>query len=138
MIAVIAVIAVIVRPPKARAARRRPQRRRRPEGRATRNATTDSNRLTLAATLATRGDLRHTPAGIPAIDCTLIHRSTQAEAGGERKVECELHAVAFGEAARRLSRVAAGSEVQCEGFVARRYRTGAAVAFHITEFELHR
>jgi primosomal replication protein N len=86
----------------------------------------------------TRGDLRHTPAGIPAIECTLMHRSTQAEAGGERKVECEMHAVAFGEVARRLSRVAAGSTVQCEGFLARRYRTGVAVAFHITEFEPRR
>jgi primosomal replication protein N len=64
-----------------------------------------------------------------------MHRSTQAEAGGERKVECEMHAVAFGEVARELSRVAAGSAVRCEGFLARRYRTGVAVAFHITEFE---
>ena len=85
-----------------------------------------------------RGDLRHTPAGIPAIDCTLVHQSTQKEAGGERKVECEVHAVAFGEVARRLSRVPAGSELQCEGFLARRYRTGAAVAFHITGFESRR
>ena len=67
-----------------------------------------------------------------------MHRSTQAEAGGERKVDCELHAVAFGEVARQLSRVVAGSTVQCEGFLARRYRTGVAVAFHITEFEARR
>ena len=93
-----------------------------------------SNRLTLTAILATRGDLRHTPAGIPAFECTLDHRSTQSEAGGERKVECEMHAVAFGEVARQLSRVAAGSTVDCEGFLARRYRTGAAVAFHVTRF----
>jgi len=67
-----------------------------------------------------------------------MHRSTQAEAGGERKVDCEMHAVAFGEVARQLSRVAAGSTVHCEGFLARRYRTGVAVAFHITEFETRR
>jgi primosomal replication protein N len=79
--------------------------------------------------------LRHTPAGVPAIDCTLEHRSTQAEAGGERKVECEMHAVAFGEVARRMSRVGPGSAIRCEGFLARRYRTGPAVAFHITRFE---
>src|SRR4029077_4855192 len=48
----------------------------------------DANRLTLDATLAQRGDLRHTPAGIPAIDCTLQHESVQAEAGGQRKVDC--------------------------------------------------
>jgi len=67
-----------------------------------------------------------------------MHRSTQPEAGGERKVECEMFAVAFGEMATRLSRVVAGSEVECTGFLARRYRTGAAVAFHITEFETRR
>ena len=98
------------------------------------SATDADNRLALTAILATRGDLRHTPAGIPAYECTLDHRSTQGEAGGERKVECEMHAVAFGEVARQMSRVAAGSTVHCEGFLARRYRTGAAVAFHVTRF----
>jgi len=93
-----------------------------------------ANRLTLDATLATRDDLRYTPAGIPALDCTLRHASMQAEAGGERRVECELHALAFGEVARALSAVAVGSAVRCEGFIARRYRTGNAVALHITRF----
>ncbi len=51
------------------------------------------NRLTLDATLTQRGDLRYTPAGIPAIDSTLHHQSVQQEAGGERKVECEVFAV---------------------------------------------
>jgi primosomal replication protein N len=55
------------------------------------------NTLILDATIAQRDPLRYTPAGIPAVDCTLQHTSTQAEAGGERKVECELFAVAFGE-----------------------------------------
>ena len=95
----------------------------------------DDNRLTLAATLAQRADLRYTPVGIAALECTLLHRTLQHEAGGERKVECELFAMAFGEVARQLSRVAAGSTVHCEGFLARRYRTGAAIAFHVTRFE---
>jgi primosomal replication protein N len=89
----------------------------------------------LAATLAQRGDLRYTPAGVPAIDCTLQHSSMQAEAGGERRVECEMHAVAFGDVARKLAAVAAGSALYCEGFLARRYRTGVAVALHVTQFE---
>ncbi len=91
-----------------------------------------ANRLTLDATLIARDDLRYTPAGIPAIDCTLTHSSVQAEAGGGRRVECELHAVAFGDAARALARVQAGSELRCEGFLARRYRTGVTLALHIT------
>ena len=94
-----------------------------------------TNRILLDATLAQRGDLRYTPAGIPAIDCTLHHRSVQDEADGQRKVECEIHAVAFGEAARGLSGIGAGSQLRCEGFLARRYREGTAVALHITRFE---
>ena len=95
-----------------------------------------TNWLRLDATLAHRDPLRYTPAGIPAVDCTLQHASTQAEAGGERKVECELHAVAFAEVALALSRMRVGSELRCEGFLARRYRTGVTVAMHITQFEI--
>ena len=96
----------------------------------------EANRLVLDATLAERGDLRYTPAGLPALDCMLRHASVQPEAGGERKVECELAAVAFGEPAESLSRVANGTAVRCKGFLARRYRTGITVALHVNEFEL--
>ena len=92
-----------------------------------------ANRLTLDATLVARDELRYTPAGIPAIDCTLQHASTQQEAGGERRVECELHAVAFEAEALALSRMSVGSELRCVGFIARRYRTGVTVAMHITQ-----
>jgi len=94
----------------------------------------EDNRLVLAATLTQRAELRYTPVGIPALECVLLHVSQQREAGTERRVECELHAVAFGDAARALSAVALGSAIRCEGFLARRYRTGNAVALHITRF----
>ncbi|MFO1313449.1 MAG: primosomal replication protein N [Burkholderiales bacterium] len=90
------------------------------------------NRLVLDATLAQRDPLRYTPAGIPAIDCTLHHASMQAEAGGERRVECEIHAVAFAATALALSRMSVGGALRCEGFLARRYRTGVTVAMHVT------
>jgi primosomal replication protein N len=94
-----------------------------------------TNRLTIDALLIERGDLRYTPAGIPAIECSLNHQSVQAEAGGERKVECELFAVAFGDVARKLATLPVGSDLKCEGFLARRYRTGITVALHITDLE---
>ncbi len=93
------------------------------------------NRLALDVTLAQRGDLRYTPAGIPAIDCTLHHVSVQAEAGGERRVDCDVFAVAFADVARRLADVPIGGELRCEGFLARRYRAGVTVALHITHIE---
>jgi primosomal replication protein N len=95
-----------------------------------------ANRLVLDATLADRGDLRYTPAGIPALECVLRHASTQPEAGGERKVECELAAVAFGEPALALARLPDGTALRCKGFLARRYRTGITMALHVNEFEL--
>jgi primosomal replication protein N len=93
-----------------------------------------ANRLTLDATLSAREPLRYTPAGIPALDCTLQHASIQPEAGGERKVECEIAAVAFAEVARSLNDLPVGRPLRCEGFVARRYRTGTSLALHITRF----
>jgi primosomal replication protein N len=93
------------------------------------------NRFAFDATLAQREGLRHTPAGIPAVECTLDHRSVQREAGGQRKVECEMHAVAFGDVALALSGIDVGTPLHCEGFIARRYRTGASVALHVTRFE---
>jgi primosomal replication protein N len=94
-----------------------------------------ANRLTLDATLAERGGLRYTPAGIPALECVLKHASVQPEAGGNRKVDCELTALAFGEPAIALARVPTGTALRCKGFLARRYRTGITVALHVNEFE---
>ena len=89
----------------------------------------------LDAMLAERGDLRYTPAGVPALECLLKHASIQPEAGGNRKVECELAAVAFGESAIALAKVPTGTVLRCKGFLARRYRTGITVALHVNEFE---
>jgi primosomal replication protein N len=94
-----------------------------------------ANRLTLDATLAQCSDLRYTPAGIPALECVLKHASLQPEAGGNRKVDCEIAAVAFGDRAIALARVPAGTALRCSGFIARRYRTGVSVALHVNEFE---
>jgi primosomal replication protein N len=65
----------------------------------------------------------------------LRHQSVQAEAGGERRVECELFAVAFGDVARQLAAVPVGGAIRCGGFLARRYRTGITVALHITHLD---
>ena len=93
------------------------------------------NQIAIDAILAQRSDLRHTPAGIPALECVLEHRSLQQEAGSERRVECDVHAVAFGAVAQALSRIAVGASLRCEGFIARRYRTGPGIALHVTRFE---
>ena len=73
---------------------------------------------------------------MPVLELTLAHTSSQAEAGGERKVDCEMAAIAFADVAQRLANVATGAAMRCEGFIARRYRTGTSVALHISRFEL--
>jgi primosomal replication protein N len=93
------------------------------------------NRLAIDATLATRDALRRTPAGLAAIDLVLAHRSEQAEAGGTRRVECEIAAVAFGEVAESIAKLPVGAALRCEGFVARRWRTGTTLALHVERLQ---
>jgi primosomal replication protein N len=95
-----------------------------------------ANAVTLDARLASRDDLRFTAVGLPALDFQLAHESVQIEADRERRVACELAAVALGPVARDLASVALGAQLRCRGFLARRYRTGSSVALHVNEFEL--
>jgi len=95
-----------------------------------------ANTVTLDARMRSRGDLRFTPAGVPALDFELDHESMQVEAGGERRVACELAGIAIGPVAKKLAGVAPGASLRCRGFLARRYRTGVTVALHVNEFEL--
>lgn len=94
-----------------------------------------TNRLAIAATLAKRDALRYTPAGVPAIDALLEHRSEQPEGGVMRRVDCELAAVAFGAVAEAIARIPPGTPVRCEGFLARRWRTGSSLALHVDRIE---
>jgi primosomal replication protein N len=96
----------------------------------------EANSVTLDATLQSRGALRFTPAGVPALDFELAHESVQVEAGGERRVACELAAVALGPVATRIADIEPGARLRCKGFLARRYRTGITVALHVNEFDL--
>ena len=95
-----------------------------------------ANRLVIDARLSERGELRFTPAGLPALDFMLGHASRQMEAGTERSIECELAGVAFGDIAQRLASVPSSSVLRCKGFLTRRWRTGITLAMHVNEFEL--
>ena len=91
------------------------------------------NRLTLTAILAAKEPLRYSPAGVPILNCKLVHQSEQIEAGLARSVTCELPAVAVGEIAGRLESKQPETEWQFSGFLAtrRRYETAE---LHIVEF----
>ncbi|MCC6473374.1 MAG: primosomal replication protein N [Burkholderiales bacterium] len=82
--------------------------------------------------LIERDALRYTPAGVPLVKFRVAHDSTQVEAGIERRVDCEVEALAFGTEARLLSGAALGAEVRISGFLDRRSRRGRQTVLHAT------
>ena len=95
-----------------------------------------SNHASLTASLEQVQPLRHTPAGLPALDMQLVHASTGQEAGAQRQIALGIKAVAFGPQAERLARQALGSLWDFQGFLAQG-RNGKGVVFHIREFQPH-
>ena len=91
------------------------------------------NQTALSARIAEVSALRHTPAGIPAIDLALEHESEQPEAGQARQVKLMLKAVAFGAVAEALRSQALGTEWRFNGFLAAA-RGGRQPVLHIQSF----
>ncbi|MCX7674104.1 MAG: primosomal replication protein N [Thiobacillaceae bacterium] len=96
----------------------------------------EHNRLELGGRIVHHGGLRHTPAGLPAVELNLAHVSQQAEAGHVRRVACELPAVAYGDTALALAGVREGSALVLSGFVERRSQRDDRLVLHITGFDL--
>lgn len=95
------------------------------------------NRVGLTVSVVAREPLRWTPAGVPIVALRLMHRSVQSEAGASRSVEMELPAVAADAIALRVDRVALGTELKVEGFLAPRRRNARTLVLHLTAFELN-
>lgn len=95
-----------------------------------------NNRMILRAGIASKEQLRFTPAGIPVLSFTVDHNSSQTEAGQPRNVTLSLDCVAVGEKAKSLDHVATGRELELSGFLSNRSNKSRWVVFHVTEFEL--
>ena len=93
------------------------------------------NRVTVSGKLIELDALRHTPAGVAVLKFRLQHESSQMEAGGERKVSCEIAAVAFEREARLLAAARLGSSVKVNGFLAARSRSSRTLVLHATQIE---
>ena len=91
------------------------------------------NQLLLTAKIASLEAMRYTPAGLPALNCTLEHESELEEASQKRQVKVVLNAVAFASNAERLKVQTLGSQWSFKGFLAQG-RNGKGVVFHIQEF----
>ncbi|MCW5621681.1 MAG: primosomal replication protein N [Burkholderiales bacterium] len=91
--------------------------------------------MILTGRVVARDALRHTPAGIPALDLRLEHESTQREGQIPRSVKATVDAVVIGELARSMDALAPGDCVTVTGFLANRSRRSTRVILHINEFE---
>ena len=96
------------------------------------------NTIVLSGTLIGREELRHTPAGMPALNFRIGHVSEQVEAGRSRSVSLEINGVALGEVAEKLSRMPMQGEYRFEGFLALRSRQSRLPVLHVNSFELNR
>jgi primosomal replication protein N len=85
--------------------------------------------------LLEKQSLRYTPAGIPVIAGRLEHRSEQMEAGGARKVECEISFVALGETAHWIFAASPGIALSMTGFLAAKSRHSKTPVFHVQTIE---
>ena len=79
--------------------------------------------------------LRHTPAGVPVLDFSLAHASSQLEAGHARRVELEVPAIAIGELATRLASRHPGDRIAIAGFLASRSRRSAQLVVDATQVQ---
>ena len=93
------------------------------------------NRLELSGRLLELGKLRHTPAGVAALEFKLAHESEQEEAGGRRKVQAEIAAVAFESQARLIAARPLGSAVRVQGFLSAKSRRTKRLVLHVTDIE---
>ncbi|MCM8579017.1 MAG: primosomal replication protein N [Candidatus Accumulibacter sp.] len=82
-----------------------------------------------------RKALRFTPAGVPVMECLIGHQSEQLEAGGRRRVELEIQAIALGETTQWLQAASPGAALQLTGFLAARSRGSRQPRLHITKID---
>jgi primosomal replication protein N len=97
--------------------------------------TQSTNRVELEGTLAERGTLRHTPAGVPVIEFRIAHQSENPEAGARRKVRAEVPALAFEATARLIAAQALGTRIKASGFLCARSQRSKALVMHVNEIE---
>ena len=93
------------------------------------------NRLELSGRLLELGKLRHTPAGVAALEFKLAHESEQDEAGGRRQVQAEIGAIAFQTQARLIAARPLGSQMKLQGFLSAKSKRSKRLVLHVTNIE---
>ena len=89
------------------------------------------NQFRLRASIAERGKIRYTPAGLPALDLELQHESVVQHEGQDRKVALNIKALAIGSLVPMLDQTSLSAICDFEGFLAVA-RNGRGILFHVT------
>ena len=97
---------------------------------------TPANSCVIEGELVELDDLRYTPAGLPRIGLKIRHASTRQEAGMPRQLQCDIPAVALGEAALQASKLRLGEPVKLAGFLAQRSLRNSQLVLHIDNITL--
>ena len=95
------------------------------------------NQVVLTGKLIERNELRHTPAGLAALNFRIGHFSEQVEAGRSRNVHLEIEGVALGEVAQKLSKAGQQAEYRFEGFLAMKSKLSRQAVLHVNGFDLN-
>jgi primosomal replication protein N len=69
------------------------------------------------------------------MECVIGHQSEQVEAGGPRRVECEIQAIGLGAMATWLQAANPGSAVRVTGFLAARSQHSKQLRLHVNTIE---
>ena len=70
-----------------------------------------------------------------AVEFKVVHESEQDEAGGRRKVEAEIGAIAFETDARLIAARPLGSQVKLQGFISAKSKRSRKLVLHVTNIE---
>jgi primosomal replication protein N len=69
------------------------------------------------------------------VEFKLAHESDQNEAGGRRKVQAEIGAIAFESQAKLIAGRPLGSEVRLHGFLSAKSKRSKKLMLHVTNIE---
>ena len=92
------------------------------------------NKVALSGVVLSVEPIRYTPAGLPLLSLVLQHASEVIEAGLQRKIECEVNAVIFGDLAK--SPIAPNTQLQIQGFLAKRSAKSTQLILHIQQLKI--
>jgi len=89
------------------------------------------NRLLMTVQVLEREPLRHTPAGLPALELLFSHTAEVVEAGLPRRVDLTIGAIALGDLALLLVDTPLGTVLDVEGFLAPVRKDSAKLRMHL-------